>query len=470
MDRLLMDAPTTPAADSTDLTWFYCENALLSSGWARDVLLAVDEAGWIREVRRGSRDLHPRLGRFVVPGMPNAHSHAFQFAMAGFAERAGPAGDDFWSWRETMYQFAQRMNPELMQAIAAMAYAEMLRHGYTTVCEFHYLHHGPDGRPLTPPAAMAQALLAAAESVGIGITLLPTLYQTAGFDGAPLSPRQRRFAHDLEAFAGLVEQLRDLENDQCRTGIALHSLRAVPPEALAALLVDPVAGSGPIHIHIAEQLREVRDCLGARGARPVEWLLANADVDSRWCLVHATHVADTEVRAMADTGAVVALCPTTEANLGDGVFPLRPFLDAGGAIAVGSDSHVSTSPVEDLRWLEYGQRLATLSRNVVAHADRPSTGETLWHEALVGGAQASGRRIGALAAGHRADWLVLDETAPGLQARAPSEVMDALVFAGNRNLVRETWVGGRRRVVDGRHVDEPRLLDAFGLAMQALRA
>lgn len=465
-----MGATTTPEGNATGLTWFYCEHALLPSGWAQDVLLAVDENGWIRAVRHGIQEEHCRLGRFVVPGMPNAHSHAFQFAMAGLAERAGPAGDDFWSWRETMYQFAGRMTPELMQAIAAMAYAEMLRHGYTSVCEFHYLHHGPDGRRLSPPAAMSLALLAAAESAGIGMTLLPTLYQTSGFDGAPLSPRQRRFGHDLDAFLHLVGQLRDLESDEARMGIAIHSLRAVPPEALKTLLADPVAGSGPIHIHVAEQLREVTECLGIRHARPVEWLLANAEVDARWCLVHATHVADAELRAMADSGAVVALCPTTEANLGDGVFPLRAFLDVGGAIAVGSDSHVSTSPVEDLRWLEYGQRLARLSRNVVAGADRPSTGETLWHETLVGGAQASGRRIGALAAGHRADWLVLDETAPTLQARTSSEVMDALVFAGNRNLVRETWVGGRRRVADGRHVDDARLQQAFGVAMRALRA
>jgi formimidoylglutamate deiminase len=470
MDRFLMGTAETPVGDSPALAWFYCENALLTSGWARDVLLAVDGSGWIREVRHGHRDAHRCLGRYVVPGMPNAHSHAFQFAMAGLSERVGPAGDDFWTWRETMYQFAGRMDPELMQAIAAMAYAEMLRHGFTTVCEFHYLHHGPDGQRLSPPAAMAQALLAAAESVGIGITLLPTLYQTAGFDGAPLSARQRRFGHDLEGFLQLVAQLRDLDNEQAITGIAIHSLRAVPPEALTALLADPMAVAGPIHIHIAEQLREVTDCLGARRARPVEWLLANADVDPRWCLVHATHVADAEVRAMADAGAVVALCPTTEANLGDGVFPLRAFLDAGGAIAVGSDSHVSISPVEDLRWLEYGQRLATLSRNVVAGADRPSTGETLWHEALVGGAQASGRKVGALAPDHRADWLVLDETVPSLQAREPGEIIDALVFAGNRNPVRETWIAGRRRVADGRHVDEARLIKAFGRAMRVLRA
>lgn len=444
-------------------TCYRADHAFLPSGWARDVAITIDDAGWIIDVRPDDTRPLPTLGRFVVPGMPNAHSHAFQFAMAGLAERAGPAGDDFWSWRETMYAVAARIDPEALRAIAAMAYAEMLRHGYTAVCEFHYLHHAPDGTRYVPPSAMADALIEAAAEVGIGLTLLPALYQTAGFDAAPLSPRQRRFGHGLDDFVALVSRLRAGDGDQRRTGLAIHSLRAVPPEPLAALLAEPVAASGPIHIHVAEQVREVIDCLGARHARPVEWLLANAPVDPRWCLVHATHVADAERRGIAEAGAVVALCPTTEANLGDGVFPLRAFLDAGGTIAVGSDSHVSTSPVEDLRWLEYGQRLATLSRNVAAGADRPSTGETLWREALVGGAQACGRRIGAIAPGHRADFLVLDETAPAL--RGPRErVLDALVFAGNRNLVREVWVGGRRVVEGGRHVAEPSLVDRYAAA------
>lgn len=445
-----------------------CEHAFLPSGWARDVVITVDDEGWITDVRHDDREALPSLGRFVVPGMPNAHSHAFQYAMAGRAERGGPAGDDFWSWRETMYHFAARLDPETLRQVAAMAYAEMLRHGYTSVCEFHYLHHAPDGRSCAAASAMADALIAAASEVGIGLTLLPTLYQSGGFDGAPLSPRQRRFGLSLDDFVALVSQLRSGDDASRVTGLAVHSLRAVPPEALATLLVEPVAAAGPIHIHVAEQVREVVDCLGARGTRPVEWLLANASVDPRWCLVHATHVADAEVRGIAEAGAVVALCPTTEANLGDGVFPLRAFLEAGGAIAVGSDSHVSTSPVEDLRWLEYGQRLATLSRNVVAGADRPSSGETLWHEALVGGAQASGRRIGALAPGHRADWLVLDDAAPALVGREPGDVLDALVFAGNRNLVRETWVGGRRVVEGGRHRDDARLVEGYSRAMRSL--
>ncbi len=450
------------------LTRYRCDHAFLPSGWARDVAITIDDTGWITDVRHDDFEQLPSLGRFVVPGIPNAHSHAFQFAMAGLAERAGPAGDDFWSWRETMYRFAGRLDPETLHAIAAMAYAEMLCHGYTSVCEFHYLHHAPDGSRYAPPSAMADALIAAATEVGIGLTLLPTLYQTAGFDGALLSPRQLRFGHALDEFVALVSRLRGGDGDDRATGLAIHSLRAAPPAALAALLEDSVASVGPIHIHIAEQVREVIDCLGVRDARPVEWLLANVVVDPRWCLVHATHVADVEVRGIADAGAVVALCPTTEANLGDGVFPLRAFLDAGGAIAVGSDSHVSTSPVEELRWLEYGQRLATLSRNVVAGADRPSSGETLWHEALVGGAQASGRRIGALAPGHRADWLVLEDHAPVLIGKESADVLDALVFAGNRNLVRETWVGGRRVVDHGRHRDEPRLARGYAAALRSL--
>jgi formimidoylglutamate deiminase len=437
---------------------FRCDHALLPDGWADGVVLAVDAAGDLVEVARGEAGTGlPTLGRWVVPGMPNLHSHAFQRAMAGTAEHAAGDDDDFWSWREAMYAVAGRIDPGSLQAIAAQLYAEMLCAGYTAVCEFHYVHHQPDGTPYAPASAMSQALLAAAAETGIGLTLLPTLYQAGGFDGRPLAPRQRRFGHAVDAFIGLVDALRPACAPQVEVGIALHSLRAVPPESLAAVWRSGVADAGPVHVHVAEQVGEVDECLQARGARPVAWLLENAPVDPRWCLVHATHLSAAERTALAASGAVAGLCPTTEANLGDGLFPLREWLDAGGAFGIGSDSHVSLSPVEELRWLEYGQRLRLLKRNVAVARSIPSAGEFLWRAAAAGGAQACGRRIGALAPGHRADFLVLDDTAIEFAGRDLARVLDTLVFASNRPLVRETWVGGRRVVERGHHVDGARL-------------
>lgn len=410
-----------------------------------------------------------RLGRYVLPGMPNLHSHAFQRAMAGLAERGTSAlvpdrenqtaavpgrtsqqntQDSFWTWREVMYAFAGRVGPDDLQAIAAQLYVEMLKAGYTHVCEFHYLHHRSDGRPYDDPAAMSLALVEAAREAGIGLTLLPTLYMSGGFDGRALSERQRRFGHEVDGYLRLVERLRALESPTLRVGIALHSLRAVPEDALRAVLDADLARSGPIHIHIAEQIGEVQDCLALRHARPIEWLLDHAAVDARWCLVHATHMTGEETRRLASTGAVAGLCPTTEANLGDGLFQLKTYLDAGGAIGIGSDSHISVSPVEELRWLEYGQRLVTRHRNIAARGG--SVGEPLWAAALAGGAQASGAAIGELAAGHRADLLVLDESAPLLAARDSGNVIDSFLFAGNTPLVRDVMAAGQW-VVRGRH-------------------
>ena len=308
-----------------------------------------------------------------LPGMPNLHSHAFQRAMAGLAERQSHPEDSFWTWRELMYRFAGRVTPDSQHAIACQLYAEMLEAGYTTVCEFHYLHHHPDGRPYDDPGEMSKALIAAARETGIRLTLLPVLYMAGGFDGRPLSDRQRRFGHSLDAYLALLQSLRALQDGTLRVGVALHSLRAVPEAAMRALLAAIAGTPMPIHIHIAEQIGEVQECEALRGARPVEWLLGHADVDADWTLVHATHLDDAEVQGIAASGATVAICPTTEANLGDGLFPLRDFLAAGGQWGIGSDSHVSVSPVEELRWLEYGQRLASRRRNIAVTAAEPST-------------------------------------------------------------------------------------------------
>lgn len=425
--------------------------------------------------------------RFALPGMPNLHSHAFQRAMAGLAERRGPGDDSFWTWRETMYAFASRIGPDQLQAIAAQLYVEMLKAGYTHVCEFHYLHHAPDGKPYADPAAMSRAIIAAAREAGIGLTLLPVLYMTGGFDGRALSDRQKRFGLSVDAYLELVESLGALESDRVRVGVALHSLRAVPETAMREVLAAASAfsplpserrgaprrmrvrlgrGSMPIHIHIAEQIGEVQDCLGMRGARPVQWLFDHADVDGRWCLVHATHLDDAELRAIAASGAVAGLCPTTEANLGDGLFPLANYLDARGTLGIGSDSHISVSPVEELRWLEYGQRLVTRHRNIASRTPDASVGEALWGAALQGGHRAAGIAEDDV----RADFIVLDDASPLLAARDERSVIDAFLFAGNAPLVRDVMAGGEWMVRDFRHRDEARIAARYRETVEALAA
>ncbi|TAL92133.1 MAG: formimidoylglutamate deiminase, partial [Rhodanobacter sp.] len=408
-------------------------------GWKVDAEFGVSGAG---KLLAGVGAVAEPIGQWVLPGVPNVHSHAFQRAMAGLAERKGKAEDSFWSWRETMYGFAAAIGPDELKAIAAQLYVEMLKAGYTQVCEFHYLHHQPDATPYAPPEAMSLALIEAAREAGIGLTLLPVLYVSGGFDGRALGERQRRFGHDVDAYLRLLEAVRAHAGEGVHVGIALHSLRAVPERAMREVLASPLAAACPIHIHIAEQIGEVQDCLATRSARPVEWLFDHADVDARWCLVHATHLTAAETSQIAGSGAVVGLCPTTEANLGDGVFPLTDYLDAGGVFGIGSDSHISVSPVEELRWLEYGQRLQLRHRNITARHAGDSVGETLWRAALRGGAQACGRSIGELREGARADLIVLDDASPLLAARNEQSVLDSFLFAGNTPLVRDVMCAG----------------------------
>lgn len=436
----------------------------LAEGWTADGAFAVDASGHVAPPEGEAE----RLGGWVLPGMPNLHSHAFQRAMAGLAERKGRSDDSFWTWRETMYAFAAAIGPEELKAIAAQLYVEMLKAGYTQVCEFHYLHHQPDGVPYAQPEAMSLALIGAARETGIALTLLPVLYMTGGFDGRPLSPRQRRFGHDLSSYVRLLESLRRYESRDVRLGIALHSLRAVPEDAMRALLATGAAKDLPIHIHIAEQIGEVQDCLATRGARPVEWLLDHAPVDERWTLVHATHLTGHETSRLARSGAVAGLCPTTEANLGDGLFPLADYLDAKGVLGVGSDSHISISPVEELRWLEYGQRLSTRHRNIAARAEGDSVGETLWRAALRGGARAAGLPVGELRCAARADLLVLDDDAPVLAARDAASLLDTFLFAGNVPLVRHVMCGGRWVVRDFRHHDEEGIAARYRAVVERL--
>lgn len=394
-----------------------------------------------------------------LPGLPNLHSHAFQRAMAGLAERQTDPADSFWTWRETMYRMAARFDPDTLHDVAAQLYVEMLEAGYTAVCEFHYLHHAPDGRPYADAAAMSKALVAAARATGIRLTLLPVLYMTGGFDGRPLAERQRRFGHDVDAYLRLLDTLRAADDATVRTGCALHSLRAVPEAAMREVLAA-LPADARIHIHIAEQVAEVDDCIALRGARPVRWLLDHAPVDARWTLVHATHLDDGEVAGIAASRATVAICPTTEANLGDGLFPLRAYLDAGGRLGIGSDSHVSTSPVEELRWLEYGQRLATRRRNVAVGAST-SVGATLLGAVLDSAADATGQAMAR-------DRVMLDADAAILAGATGADVVDRWVFSGNRPVVRDVEVAGVVRVRDGRHVAAEDVARRYRAAMARL--
>jgi formimidoylglutamate deiminase len=449
---------------------FLAAHALLPQGWATDVLIEVAPDGGIAAVTPGAvPGAARRLSGHVVPGVPNLHSHAFQRAMAGGAERRSPAGQDsFWTWRETMYRFVGRFSPEDAEAVAAQLYAELLEHGFCGVAEFHYLHHQPDGTPYADVAEMARRHLAAARQAGIGLTMLPSLYRHGGIFGRPPHEGQRRFLNDLDRFLRIVESSRaacagDL---QCAVGLAPHSLRAVTPEMLRALTGDP----GPIHIHAAEQPKEVEECLAATGARPVRWLLDNMPIDARWCLIHATHLDDAEVTDLARSGAVAGLCPTTEASLGDGIFRLPEFLASGGRFGIGTDSHVGTAPAFELRQLETTQRLRDHARAVATGAENPHPGRTLLEAALQGGAQVSGRSIGAIAPGMRADLVELDDTHPLLLGRQGDALLDAWVFSGQGNPVRTVMCGGRPVVEAGRHVNAMAIRDAFGAAMRRLMA
>jgi formimidoylglutamate deiminase len=455
------------------MTTLWAETALLPAGFADAVRLEMDDRGDITAIEIGAGPAGAeRVRGIVLPGMPNVHSHAFQRAMAGIAERLEPGEASFWSWREVMYRFLERIGPDELSAIAAQLYVEMLEAGYTAVGEFHYLHRQRDGHAYADPAELSSAILMAQQASGIGLTFLPALYMAGGFSGRAPEAGQRRFVHDLASFADLIERLTPSFSDDpnLRLGIAPHSLRAVPDAALRDVvgLADSIDAQAPIHIHVAEQAKEVRDCLEWCGSRPVRHLFDAAPVGPRWCLIHATHMDDAETELVAQSGAVAGLCPTTEANLGDGLFDLGGYLAARGRFGIGSDSHVSISPIEELRWLEYGQRLHTLHRLIAASAEQPHCGARLWRDALAGGAQALGRRIGRLAPGCRADLIRIDDRHPILAGRSGDGLLDALVFSGNVNLVRDVMVGGRWIVRDGRHPRRNEIARAYCAAVAKL--
>lgn len=444
---------------------FHAAHALLPQGWAQAVSIECAQGRIVSVTADAPANPGARPLGVVVPGLGNLHSHAFQRAMAGLTEVGGRSGDSFWSWRELMYRFLDRLTPDDFQAVAEQAYMEMLESGFTRVGEFHYLHHAPDGQRYADHAEMAGRVAAAAAGTGLGLTLLPVFYAHSDFGGAAPLPAQRRFLHDVDGFAALLDGCRRALRDtpDAVLGLAPHSLRACTPQELQAL---PALVDGPIHIHIAEQVREVEACLAWSGQRPVQWLLGNMPVDERWCLVHATHLQDEEVRGIAGRRAVAGLCPVTEANLGDGLFPMREFVGHGGRFGVGSDSNVLIDAAEELRLLEYGQRLALRGRNVISPGEL-SSGRWLYQQAQDGAAQALGVAAG-LAVGAPADLVELDSAHPALHGRAGDALLDSWVFAARGGAVRSVWRNGRQWVREGCHVHRDAVSARYRAALQRI--
>ncbi len=477
---------------------YHLECALLHQGWVRDVRVTVTDDGHISgiDLGRGAepgggvsggepRGVVPdcattpqfdvrRVSGFIVPGMPNAHSHAFQRGMAGSAEYRQSAHDSFWTWRQAMYALANRITSEDLQVLATQLFVEMLKAGYTSVAEFHYLHRQPNGDLDPGPNSLWEAIGAAAAATGIGLTLLPTLYQSSDFGAQPLKREQSRFALDAERFlraiADRVSAERRTPPLARRTGAAFHSLRAVPLNSLLEVVqgLRSIDIGMPVHIHVAEQLKEVEACLQHTGRRPIELLLNAGVVDERWCLVHATHATSPELRGIAATGAVVCVSISTEANLGDGFFGTDRFLKFGGRICVGSDSQSTVCPAEELRWMEYEQRLRRKRRGVLADRTETHVGTRLWRDAARYGAQAIGQPVGEIAVGQRADWLVLDRTHPSMAGAGAVSALDHLLFAGGGAAIRDVMVAGRWVIQQGQHAAESPARDRFGELMRRL--
>ena len=451
----------------------YFRTALLPGGWAEGVRIQTS-GGRISVVESGVAPLAGDEPAAVgLPGVPNVHSHAFQRGMAGLTERRAVnarEGDTFWSWRDLMYRFVGRIDSDDLEALSAQAFVEMLEAGFTRVCEFHYVHHDAKGKPHTNLAEMGERVAAAAATSGIALTLLPVFYAHGNFGGMAVGPQQARFSNDVERYGRLIEASRRavVSLPDAVVGIAPHSLRAVTPNELRSIL--PLAAGGPVHIHVAEQKREVEDCVAELNARPVQWLIGEMPVNEQWCLVHATHVTDDEVASLARSRAVAGLCPITEANLGDGVFPAASFQLQGGVYAVGSDSNVLISVSEELRLLEYGQRLRDGARNVLARASGISTGRALFDDVVRGGAQAAGVSGSCgLSVGAAADIVSLSDDIT-LAARSGDAILDSFIFASQRGVIDSVWRAGRKLVSGGVHVNRAAVAARFRATLQRLLA
>jgi formimidoylglutamate deiminase len=444
----------------------HAETALLPEGWAAEVRIRISE-GRIVEVTPNA----PREGLVLgclLPAQVNLHSHTFQRAMAGMTEGRTAGKDSFWTWRALMYRFLDALSPDDVEAIAAQAMVEMAEAGFAAVTEFHYLHHPAGGGTYSDPAEMSRRIVAAAEETGLGLTHLPVIYEQGGVDGRELAGGQLRFGSTPGVYGDLLDgagrALAALPDGVL--GVAPHSLRAVSRATLSR--VGTMRPGGPVHIHIAEQVAEVTEVEAAWGARPVEWAVANLAVDRRWCMIHATQMSPAETRSLARTGAAAGLCPITEANLGDGIFDGPGWLEAGGAFGVGTDSNVRISLAEELRLLEYSQRLSLRARAVMATPDR-STGRVLWESAALGGAQAAGRPTGAIAVGTWADLMAPDTTDVRLEGMVGDQLLDAFIFAGRDGLVSDLWSAGRHIVREGRHVAHDKVAARFRATLGRLR-
>ena len=448
----------------------FAEEALLADGWHRDVLIEIAGDLIVRVTPNTVSNGSEIANGAVIPGMPNLHSHAFQRAMAGLTERSGPSGDNFWAWRELMYRFLERITPEDNEAIATQLYIEMLKAGYTSVAEFHYLHHDERGDAYANPAEMAERVIAASVTAGIGLTMLPVFYAHATFGGTPPNPGQKRFIHDVDGFNILLDHLMKQQGWVRKIGIAPHSLRAVTPPELKALVahLDSHDRRAPIHIHAAEQLKEVDDCLTWSHQRPVAWLLDHASIDARWCLVHATHLNDDETFRLAESDAVAGLCPSTEANLGDGIFNAPDYFLQAGSWGIGGDSHVGVDPFRELAIVEYAQRLKSARRNILHTPGSDSIGGGLYRQALAGGARALGQNAGAIAANCRADLVVMNSDDVALAEHTGDTLLDAAILGPARQPVRDVMVGGAWVVREGRHALEQAAFTRYRATLKRL--
>jgi formimidoylglutamate deiminase len=445
----------------------FCKTLLQASGWCSDVTIGLDSQGFITSLMEGAKqDASECIDGIVIPGMPNVHSHAFQRAIAGQTGPGGDQDDSFWSWRDAMYQCANRISPEQLAAIASGVFVAMLKSGYTSCAEFHYLHHQPNGSAYQNLAEMSGRLIHAALESGIAMTLLPVLYRSSGFGETGANEQQRRFINSPDQYLRLMEgcQKAMVNQNLIELGIAPHSLRAVSGDVLQQVMQAWPDQHCPLHIHIAEQRAEVEASLAHHGVRPVEWLMEQFPVDERWCLVHATHLSDAELRQAAASGATAGLCPTTEADLGDGIFRTADWISAGGRLAVGSDSNVRISVAEELRLLEYNERLGSGQRNVLTDPDS-SCGKFLYQRAAEGGGKAIGQTVGQLAIGYRADLLELDSGHELLAGRDPDTAMDSWIFAGDEAMIKSVWVAGQCLVTDGIHVDEEAVKQSYSRAI-----
>jgi formimidoylglutamate deiminase len=442
----------------------YLEKVLLADGWADEQTLTINK-GVITKITSGYIEGAEKVSGTVIPGMVNCHSHAFQRAFAGFSEQGSEGQDSFWTWRKIMYKFLGQLTVEHAQVIASQLYIEMLKMGYTRVAEFHYLHHDINGETYSPLSTMAEAIFKAGQTSGIGLTLLPVLYQFSGFGSLPPNEGQKRFINSTEQFNQLVSDCFVLSKsyENTNVGIAPHSLRAVNKKSLLKAVehVRSLDNKAPVHIHIAEQQKEVDDSLVHSGQRPVQWLLNNAVLDEQWCLIHATHINEQERQGIIATKAIAGICPTTEANLGDGIFPTTEFLAEDGTFAIGSDSHISVNPIEELRWLEYAQRLIKQQRAILATSEQASVGRNLWQQAAKGGAQSTNANVGELAIGKQADLLVLDDQQTRLFANTKQHILDSVIFASQQNPVRDVMVNGSWVVKEGKHNQESEISACF---------